>query len=173
MSVEILKAALRDVPDFPSPGIMFKDITPILKDSKLFAMSIDRLAEPYKNNPPSHFVGIESRGFLFGAALALKLGTGLIPVRKKGKLPWKTLESTYSLEYGTATLEIHHDALSKGDKVVIIDDLLATGGTAAAAISLTEQLGAEVVGVDFLIELLFLDGRKKLSKYKVNSVMSI
>jgi len=171
MSIDEIKAAIRDVPDFPKKGILFRDITPLLQDPVLFAETIDILADRYKDNLPNKIVGVESRGFLFGAAMAYKLGVGFATVRKKGKLPYKTYEASYELEYGTATVEIHHDGLEVGDKVVIVDDLLATGGTAMAAIELVKKFDAEVIGVDFVIELESLNGRKILENYKVNTIL--
>ncbi len=172
MSIDAIKKAVRDIPDFPSPGIIFKDITPILSDHKLFSEAIDLMAEKYKDNPPTKIVGIEARGFIFGVALADKLGIGFVPIRKKGKLPYKTLEASYDLEYGSATVEIHEDALNSNDKVAIIDDLLATGGTAAASAELVKKLGAEIMGIDFLIELAFLKGIDQLKDYKVDSIIT-
>ncbi|HMP73098.1 MAG TPA: adenine phosphoribosyltransferase [Kiritimatiellia bacterium] len=162
-----LKAAIRDIPDFPKPGILFKDITPILKDPELFQRTLSLFAERHRDNNLSAIAAIESRGFIFGAPVAALLGIPFIPVRKKGKLPYQTIEATYDLEYGSATLEIHRDALTSGDRVVIIDDLLATGGTAQATADLIQQLGATVVEIDFIIELSFLHGRQKLAPYPV------
>ena len=167
MSVDKIRAAVRDIPDFPKPGILFKDITPILLDPALFKAAVDIFVERHRKSKLTKIAVVESRGFLFGAAAAYQLGVGLVPIRKKGKLPHKTIEATYDLEYGTATLEIHDDAVRAGDRVVLIDDLLATGGTAAASAGLLEKLGATVVEIDFLIELSFLNGRDKLTKYKV------
>ncbi|OGV36539.1 MAG: adenine phosphoribosyltransferase [Lentisphaerae bacterium GWF2_49_21] len=171
--MDAIRSAIRDVKDFPQKGIIFKDITPVLKSEKLFKEVIDIIAKRYEKKKPSAFVVIESRGFIFGSALAYKLGCSLVPVRKKGKLPYKTIEESYALEYGTATIEIHEDALRKGDEVVIIDDLLATGGTAAAAAKLVEKLGAKVSGFEFVIELAFLKGRAKLPGYNVNSIIVV
>jgi adenine phosphoribosyltransferase len=173
MGIERVEAAIRDIQDFPKPGIIFKDITPILRSSELFAEVIDLMCEPYSDNRPDYIVAIESRGFIFGSAMAYKLGCGLVPVRKKGKLPHGTYEASYELEYGTAAVEIHTDALEKGDKVVLLDDLLATGGTAGAAVNLIEKLEANIIGIDFLIELAFLDGRKKLEDYKINTLIVV
>lgn len=167
MSIQRIKNAIRDVPDFPKPGILFKDITPLLDDPKLFRATVNLLAARLKGKRITKIVAIESRGFLFGAALAHKLGIGIAPVRKKGKLPYKTIEVSYDLEYGSAVLQMHVDALTKKDRVVIIDDLLATGGTALATAELVEKLGAKVVEIDFVIELAFLAGRKKLKGYKL------
>jgi len=162
-----IRQAIRDVPDFPKPGIMFKDITPILNSPKLFQHAVDIFAARVKATGANKIAVVESRGFLFGAPVAYKLGLDLVPIRKKGKLPYRTIEESYALEYGTATLEIHEDAVAAGDNVVIIDDLLATGGTALASAHLVEKLGAKVVDLEFLVELAFLDGRKKLEGYEV------
>jgi adenine phosphoribosyltransferase len=173
MSIEKISAAIRDIPDFPKPGIIFKDITPVLSDAELLVEIVDHFAEHYSDKRPDYVAGIESRGFIFGTALAIKLGCGFIPIRKKGKLPYKTFESSYELEYGTATIEIHADALKKGDKIVIVDDLLATGGTVGAAIELVEKFDVEILGVEFLLELAFLEGRKKLTVNPVNSLIVV
>ncbi|MEI8246508.1 MAG: adenine phosphoribosyltransferase [Lentisphaerota bacterium] len=171
MNVEIIRAAVRNIPDFPKPGIIYKDITPLLQDGAIFSALIDYLAQPYRNNVPKYVAGIESRGFIFGSALAVELGCGFIPVRKAGKLPYKTIRQSYSLEYGEATVEIHEDAAAPGDKVVLIDDLLATGGTARAAVSLLEKLNVEIIGIEFIIELAFLNGRKVLNPYPLRSLI--
>jgi len=157
-----LRAAIRDVPDFPKPGILFKDITPILADGALFKLSIDAFVESARPLGIEKVVGIDARGFLFGAAVAYELGVGFVPVRKKGKLPFTCQSAAYTLEYGEAVVEMHIDALRPGERVVLIDDLLATGGTAAAAVKLIGKMGAELVLAQFLIELEFLDGRKNL-----------
>lgn len=157
-----LRAAIRDVPDFPKPGILFKDITPALRDPQILSDSIALMAESVRNLRATAVVGIESRGFLFGVPLALRLGIGFVPVRKPGKLPYRCRSVSYALEYGSDTLEIHEDALGPGDRALVVDDLLATGGTMAAACELVEHLGAEVVGCRFLIELAFLAGRERL-----------
>ncbi len=167
MSIRRVKMAIRDVPDFPKPGIVFKDITPILSDPALFKIVVNALARRLVKKRITKIVVIESRGFLFGAAVALKLGLGLVPVRKKGKLPHKTISATYDLEYGSATIEIHRDAITKRDRVAVVDDLLATGGTAAATAKLIEKLGGKVVEFDFVIELAFLNGRERLKGYPV------
>lgn len=167
MDAEVLKAAVRDVPDFPKPGIIFKDITPILADGELFRMAVMILCERHRDKKVDKIAAIDARGFLFGGAMADRLGVGIIPIRKKGKLPYKTLEASYDLEYGSATLTIHEDAFKKGERVVLVDDLLATGGTAAASAKLIEQAGGKVIGIDFLIELAFLHGRAKLTEYDV------
>ncbi|MBI2092373.1 MAG: adenine phosphoribosyltransferase, partial [Deltaproteobacteria bacterium] len=149
---KMLKSTIRDIPDFPKPGIIFKDITPILSNAALFNKVIAALAKRYSSKKIDGVVGIESRGFIFGAPLAYELGTPYVPVRKKGKLPFKTHSVTYDLEYGKDTLEIHQDAFRKGDKVLIVDDLLATGGTTRAVIDLVEKLGGDIIGIAFLIE---------------------
>ncbi len=165
--IDDVRQAIRDVPDFPKPGIIFKDISPILKNPQLFDHVIKTLTERVKATGVDKIAVIESRGFLFGAPVAAELGLGLVPVRKKGKLPWKTIEESYALEYGTATLELHEDALEKGERVVVIDDLLATGGTALATAKLVERLGGRVAEFLFLVELSFLNGRHRLAGYDV------
>ena len=169
MSIEQVKAAIRDIPDFPKPGIIFKDITPVLADPDLFRSVIDLFSSRYADKGITKIAGIDARGFLFGGAIADRLGAGIVPIRKKGKLPYDTFEETYDLEYGSATLEIHKDAFEPGEKVVIVDDLLATGGTAAASAKLVRQAGGEVVEICFLIELAFLEGRKKLEDLEIFS----
>ncbi|MFP6880655.1 MAG: adenine phosphoribosyltransferase [Roseibacillus sp.] len=167
-----LRAAIRDVPDFPKPGIVFKDITPILGNGDLFQTSIRLLAETAQGSHIDKVVGIDARGFIFAAAVADRLKAGFVPIRKKGKLPWMTKEEAYSLEYGEASVEIHQDAVHPGEKILLVDDLLATGGTAAAAVRLLDQLEAEIVSVSFLIELAFLNGREKLGGHKITSIIS-
>lgn len=167
-----LAAAVRNIPDFPSPGIQFKDITPVLGDPKLFAASIDLLTANVVPGSVDAVVGIDARGFIFAAAAAYKLHAGFVPVRKKGKLPFKTHQQSYSLEYGSNTVEIHVDALKPGNKVMLIDDLLATGGTAAAAAALVEQIGAKILEVTFFIELGFLKGRERLKGFPVRSLVT-
>jgi adenine phosphoribosyltransferase len=162
VNLEQLKSAIRDIPDFPRPGIIFKDITPILGNGQLFQRVIDHLADEAQKANPSKVVGIDARGFLFGAAVAYKLGLGCVPVRKKGKLPYKTIGSSYKLEYGDAEVEMHIDAIADGERVVLVDDLLATGGTSGAAVNLVQKIGGVVVSALFVIELAFLNGRKKL-----------
>lgn len=164
-----LRPYIRDVPDFPKPGILFRDITPLLADARAFRATVDAMVERYRSQDVQAVVGIESRGFLFGTPLALALEAAFVPMRKVGKLPSQTLSRSYALEYGEATLEIHRDALEKGQRVVIVDDLLATGGTARAAAELVEEAGAEVVELAFLIELAALQGREKLGRWKVHS----
>jgi adenine phosphoribosyltransferase len=162
VDLEQLKSAIRDIPDFPKLGIIFKDITPILGDGQLFQRVIDHLGEEAEKANPSKIVGIDARGFLFGAAVAYKLGLGCIPIRKKGKLPYKTVGSSYQLEYGDAEVEMHVDAIDPGETVVLIDDLLATGGTSGAAVNLVQKVGGIVGSALFVIELEFLQGRRKL-----------
>ncbi len=166
-----LAATIRSVPDFPIKGILFYDITTLLKDHAALKESIDRLTDHYREAGIDKVVGIESRGFIFGLPLAYQLGTGFVPVRKPGKLPAATLSESYALEYGTNSLEIHVDAITKGERVLIVDDLLATGGTAKATCNLVEQLGGIVVGLAFAIELNFLKGREKLRDYEVFSLI--
>ena len=171
VTVGDLEAAIRNVPDFPQPGIQFKDITPVLGDARLFAAAIDLMAARHADAGIDACVGIDARGFIFAAAAAKQLGTGFVPVRKKGKLPWKTHEESYSLEYGEATVAIHQDALQAGARVLLLDDLLATGGTAAAAVKLLKKIGAEIVEIGFLIELGFLNGREKMNGAPINSLI--
>ena len=170
-TLDKIKASIRDVPDFPKPGIVFKDITPLLQNNDLFKATVERLAGPFQKKGITHVASIESRGFIFGAPVAYLLGAGYIPIRKKGKLPHKTISHTYNLEYGTDTLEIHADALDSSSRVLIIDDVLATGGTARATCQLIEQLKAKVAGLSFAIELEFLHGREKLHGYEVTSLL--
>jgi adenine phosphoribosyltransferase len=165
-------SAIRDVPDFPKPGIIFKDITPLLADVELFKSTMDEMAEAVRHLRPTHFAAIESRGFIFAGGMCERLGGAFIPVRKPGKLPWKTYSESYDLEYGQDELQIHTDAAGPGDRVVLVDDLLATGGTAAAAVNLVRQTGAELVGASFVIELAMLDGRSKLHGFEVLSLLS-
>lgn len=166
-----LVGAIRDIPDFPKKGIIFKDITTLLTQGPLFRKVIDEIAGHYESKNIQKIIGIESRGFIFGSALAYKLGAGIVPVRKKGKLPHKTVKVTYELEYGTDTLEMHEDALAGGTRVLVVDDLLATGGTAKATAELVRKVGGEIAGYAFLIELLFLNGRKNLNGYEVYSLI--
>jgi adenine phosphoribosyltransferase len=166
-----IERAIRNVPDFPKPGIQFKDITPVLADAQLFSGSIDLLIDGFKPGQVDAVVGIDARGFIFAAAAAVKLQAGFVPVRKKGKLPYQTHEQEYDLEYGTSSIAMHVDALKPGHRVLLIDDLLATGGTAAAAASLVKKLGAEILEISFLIELKFLNGRDRLQGHKVRSVV--
>ena len=173
MQIKDIETMIRDIPDFPEKGIIFKDITPVLQSPEAFKSVINMMCEPYRNKNINAVAGIESRGFIFGSAMAVELGCSFIPIRKKGKLPYKTLEESYSLEYGTATIEIHTDALSQGDKIVVVDDLLATGGTAAAAAALIEKLGGKVSGISFMIELKFLNGKDKLAHGSVHSLIKV
>ncbi len=166
-----LKAYIRDVPGFPKEGITFKDITTLLKEPKAFRKAVDALAEKFTGKGIDAVVCVEARGFIFGAAVAYKLNSGVVPVRKKGKLPYKTFAVTYDLEYGKDTLEIHQDAFPKGAKVLIVDDLLATGGTTRAVVDLVEKLGGKVAGLVFLIELTALKGREKLKGYPISSLI--
>jgi len=166
-----LKKVIRNIPDFPKQGILFRDITTLLKDKKAFKLAVDSLAAKFKNKKIDVVVAVEARGFIFGGAIAHKIGAGFIPVRKKGKLPWKTNSVTYNLEYGTDTLEMHHDAIEPGDKVLIIDDLLATGGTVKAVTDLIKQLEGKIAGIAFLIELTDLKGAEKLKGYPVFSLI--
>lgn len=167
-----IEKAIRNIPDFPKPGIQFKDITPLLADARLFSGTIDLLTEHFAPGTVDAVVGIDARGFIFAAAAAKKLNTGFIPIRKKGKLPYKTVEQDYALEYGHATVAIHTDALKPGARVLLVDDLLATGGTASAAAALIQKLGAEIVEASFLIELKFLNGRQKLNGFPVRSLVA-
>ena len=169
--IATIRAAIREIPDFPKPGIVFKDITPLLSNGRLFGKTVDLIAERYRDQRIDTVLGIESRGFIFGSALAYKLGAGFSVVRKPGKLPYETHSANYELEYGRDTLEIHVDAVPSHARVVIADDLIATGGTAAATAELVSKLGATVVECAFVIELTFLKGREKLKPHKVFSVL--
>ena len=168
-----LESFVRDVPDFPKPGIVFKDITPLLADKAALREACSRLAEPFTGLGVEVVAGIESRGFLFGVPVAERLGCGFVPIRKPGKLPAETVSQSYELEYGTDTIEIHADAIRQGGKVLMVDDLLATGGTMAAACELVERLGGEIIGVTFVIELGFLNGREKLAQRDVRSLIRV
>lgn len=170
-SASVLRAAIRDVPDFPVPGVTFKDITPILASGAHLRLAIEAMAAPYDASPPTHVVAIESRGFLFGAPLAVRWRVGLIPVRKTGKLPAATEREEYALEYGSSVLEIHRDAFSPGSRVLIVDDVLATGGTAVAAAALVERLGGVVDGFAFLLSLDFLGGSRRLGEPRAHAVV--
>jgi adenine phosphoribosyltransferase len=169
--LEELRAAVRDVPDFPKPGIIFKDITPILKDGKLYRAAIDAFLERCHTMRIDKIVGIDARGFLFGSAVAYELRIGFVPLRKKGRLPYKTESAAYSLEYGEAEMELHIDAIERGERIVLIDDLLATGGTSASAATLIKKVGGELLEAQFLIELEFLHGREKLAPVPVVSFL--
>ena len=166
-----LRAKIRDVPDFPTAGIVFKDITPLVADPESFRETIDQLAGWARERRPDIILGAEARGFIFGGALAYALGCGFVPARKPGKLPWETVQATYELEYGSDTLEMHRDAVGGGARVIVLDDVLATGGTAKAKVDLVEQLGGIVVGALFVIELTFLNGRDKLTGYDVHALI--
>ncbi|OGN86166.1 MAG: adenine phosphoribosyltransferase [Chloroflexi bacterium GWC2_73_18] len=171
MSADDLRALIREVPDFPKPGILFYDITTLLKVPSAFREAIDLLVAPYVDRRIDVVVGMESRGFIFSAPMAYRLGAGFVPVRKLGKLPAETVSIEYALEYGSNTLEIHKDAIRKGQRVLVVDDLLATGGTVSGTIELVRRLEGEVVGLAFLVELLFLHGRERLKGYDVRSVI--
>jgi adenine phosphoribosyltransferase len=167
-----LEKIIRDVPDFPKPGILFKDITTLLQDGDAFRQAVNRMLKEYLDAKIDKVLAIEARGFIFGGVMAYKLGCGFVPARKPGKLPFRCVREEYTLEYGSNSLEIHEDSIRPGEKVLVIDDLLATGGTALAAARLVEKLGGEVAGIEFLIELAFLNGREKLSRYKVHSLIT-
>ena len=167
-----LKEYIRDIPDWPKKGILFRDITTLLADRRAFAAAVDALCAVFKQAPVDYVAAVEARGFIFGAAVAEKLGAGFVPIRKKGKLPARTESISYDLEYGVDTLEVHRDAVPESSKVLMVDDLLATGGTMAAACRLIEKIGGKVVGVAFLVELAELGGREKLTAYKVRSIIS-
>ena len=169
--MEALKSRIRHVPDFPKPGILFYDVTTLLRDRDGFRMAIDALADPYRDVPIDLVVGIESRGFILGAAVADRLGAGFVPVRKLGKLPSSTVRATYDLEYGSDSLEMHRDAIDAGQRVLIVDDLLATGGTARATAGLVKQVGGAIAGIAFLIELVALNGRAKLAGEPISVVI--
>jgi adenine phosphoribosyltransferase len=169
---EWLKDRVRDIPDFPRPGIVFKDITPLLSDREAFAFTVSRICDRFRDAGIDKVLGIEARGFIFAAPVAVTFGAGFIPVRKAGKLPWQIEKEEYELEYGTDLLEIHRDALRPGERVLVIDDVLATGGTAAATVRLVEKLGAQVVGLGFVIELAFLHGRERLGEHDTVSLVA-
>jgi len=169
--MERLRQVIRDIPDFPKKGVVFKDITTLLRDAEAFSQSIDLLSSALLGRNYDALVGIESRGFIFASSLAYKLGKGLIPVRKPGKLPAQTVRVSYQLEYGTDSLEMHADAIERGQRVIIVDDVLATGGTARAVAELVEKVGGKVDALGFLVELDFLNGRRKLSDYEVLSIL--
>ncbi len=167
-----LEGHIRDVPDFPKPGILFKDITPLLADAEAFRSAVDAIAGHFASHRVDKVVGVEARGFILAAPVAYRAGAGFVPVRKVGKLPWRTEAEEYDLEYGTDRLEIHRDAVAPGDRVLVVDDVIATGGTVAATIRLVEKLGATVVGLGFVIELAFLHGREKLEGYEAMSLIT-
>lgn len=170
---EVLRSYIRDIPDYPVKGVIFRDLTPLFKEKDVFREAIRDLAEMFSGVHVDVVVGIEARGFIVGAPVALELGTGFVPVRKPGKLPWRKRSVSYQLEYGTEALEVHEDAISNGQDVLIVDDLLATGGTARATIGLVEQLGGVVRGVGFIVELAYLHGREKLKGYRVEALVRI
>lgn len=169
---ELIKSKIRDIPDWPEKGVIFRDITPLIQDRRAFKMVIDWLVQPYFGKKIDKIVGIDARGFLLASAMAYKLKSGIAIIRKKGKLPSKTISQEYELEYGTDTVEMHEDSILPGEKVLLVDDVLATGGTMKATIDLVKKLGGEIVSVDFLIELDYLDGRKKLEGYKIRSLLN-
>ncbi len=169
--MERLEAHIRNIPDFPKPGIQFKDITPLVKNPAMLRLAVHQLIHPFWGEKLTAVVGMEARGFIFGSLAAWDLGVGFVPLRKPGKLPYDVQSASYELEYGSAELEVHVDALDSGDRVLLIDDLIATGGTATASCELIEKLGAEIVGCAFVVELDFLNGRKKLSKYQIHSLI--
>lgn len=171
--VRYLENLIRDIPDFPKKGIVFKDITPLLADPAALSLAIELMAMPFKNDKIDLVVGAESRGFIFGSAIARALAAGFVPVRKPGKLPCKTRSVSYELEYGSDSLEIHEDAISQGDRILMVDDLLATGGTMEACCKLVEDLGGKIVGITFLVELAFLKGRERLKGYNVHSLIQV
>jgi len=171
-SIDDLRAKIREIPHFPKPGILFYDITTLLKEPDAFAAVIDRMADAVKDDRIDVVVGMESRGFIFAAPLAYKLGAGFVPVRKLGKLPAETIEVEYDLEYGTATLEVHRDAIRAGQRVLLVDDLLATGGTVLGTIELVRQLGGEIAGLSFMVELSGLNGRDKLTDYQIHTLLT-
>ena len=171
-STDDLRAKIREVPDFPKPGILFYDITTLLRDGDAFREVIDRMAEAVKGERIDLVVGMESRGFIFAAPLADRLGAGFVPVRKLGKLPAETIEVEYDLEYGTATLEIHRDAITRGQRVLVVDDLLATGGTVLGTIELVRRLGGEIAGLSFMVELTSLGGRDKLGEFSIHTLIA-
>ena len=171
MNNSLLEKSIRNIPDFPKSGILFRDVTTLMQDKYAFKKAVDLLSKEYKGKGFDKVVGIEARGFIFGAAVANKIGAGFVPVRKKGKLPYKTISATYELEYGTDTLEIHKDAIKPGEKVLIIDDLLATGGTVKAVTELVNQLAGKILGIGFVIELVYLKGKEKLKDYPVFSLV--
>ena len=169
--MERLKAKIRDIPDFPEPGIIFRDITPLVADPSALQLSVYQLLHPFLGETINAVAGMEARGFIFGSLAAWELGVSFIPLRKPGKLPYDVQSASYDLEYGSAALEVHIDALNPGDKVLLIDDLIATGGTAQASCQLVEELGGEIIGCAFVIELDWLNGREKLANYRVHSLL--
>ena len=171
--IDKINAAIRSIPDFPKPGIIFKDITPVLRDPELFSAVVTLIADQWRDQELDAVAAVDARGFIMGAAVAYELGLGFVPVRKAGKLPWDTVSASYALEYGTNTVEMHADGVKPGEKILLVDDLLATGGTAGAAASLIEGLGATVAGIQFMLELAFLKGREALASYEVYSLIRV
>jgi len=171
VSQDALRKFIRDIPDFPKPGILFRDVTPLLADPAALRAAVVEIAAPFRFDDVDFVLGTEARGFIFGTPVALELGVGFVPIRKQGKLPHTTLQASYRLEYGTDTVEMHADAVVRGQRVLVVDDLIATGGTAAATVELARKAGAEVVGCAFLVELLALDGRKALDCARIHSVI--
>lgn len=171
--IEMLRKYIREIPDFPAPGVLFKDITPLLNNSEALRETVLGLSAPYREDGVDHVVGLEARGFIFGASVAMELGAGFVPARKVGKLPSKTIAQSYDLEYGTATVEIHSDAITPGSRVLIIDDVLATGGTGRAAVDLVRKAGGTVVGFSFLLELSELHGREKMPDVELHALLSV
>ena len=167
-----IKDAIRTIPDYPKKGIMFRDITTLLGNARAFRRAVDEMVQPYAGMKIDKVAGLEARGFILGGAVAHQLSVGFVPVRKKGKLPWKTRQTAYSLEYGESIVELHEDAVLPGESVLLVDDLLATGGTAAAAVKLLDELGAKLIGISVLIELGFLSGRDKLAPHAVNAILT-
>ncbi len=172
MSEQLLRSKIRDVPDFPEPGVVFKDITPLLRDRQTLELACELMARPFLRSSVDLVVGVESRGFIFGPPVAMRLGVGFAPARKQGKLPWRTRQQSYDLEYGQDVIELHEDAIQPGQRVVLVDDVIATGGTAAATAKLVREMGGEVVGKSFLIELSFLNGRARLQSRDIHVVLS-
>ena len=172
VDTDVLRSLIRDIPDFPKPGVVFKDLTPLLADAEAFTSIVDALAEPFVGAGIDKVLGIEARGFIAAAPVARRLGVGFVPVRKAGKLPWQVEKEEYVLEYGTDLLEIHKDAVAPGERALIIDDVMATGGTAAATIRLVEKLGARVAGLGFIVELSFLGGRSQLGEHEIVSLVT-
>lgn len=167
-----IKSVIRTIPDYPKPGIMFRDVTTLFGNARAFRTTVDRLVQPYAGTRIDKVVGIEARGFILAGAVAHQLSVGFVPVRKKGKLPWQTHEQSYELEYGSSTVAVHTDAVASGERILLVDDLLATGGTAGAALQLLSRLGARIVGVRFVIELGFLQGRQRLGTFDVRSLIT-
>ena len=172
IDIEHLRNCIRDIPDYPKPGILFRDITPLLADPQALRHAVRALADPFREQPIDYVLGTEARGFIFGTTVAMELDCGFVPVRKRGKLPYQTIEASYDLEYGTDHIQMHVDAVAKGQRVLVVDDLMATGGTAAATVRLAQDAGAEVVACAFLIELTALRGRDLLKGHRIHSVIS-